>query len=328
MKSVDVDSRTTIPVDFATGANANLQKVMTADGVDKNGYSIQTRDLCDSNIEFGDRSENSFGRFVEERDPETGFYAEERLEPLVLDAVIDDSGDGKYTFNLVTENIGIFSLYMAYGDSEKRCTFDVDIQPNGQVRTRLGVSLAGVVNLASNPRTTPDGCFYGVVKDGLLVLPATRSPSASPTRFEDLSGREDPTVLIVASTFGTIFAAGICVGAVFMRVYRRKWLEEKGFIKPGEAYKLETNTVFESNDKLTRVGHELMMARVGILHTRSQRSVTKVETELNNLETEQEELVEEIRLLKRRIDLQARTVSPRPRPIPPVPSRTVHYLDF
>ena len=303
MQSVDVDSQTTLPVDFNTSNELLFQKSITADGVEKTGYSIQTRDLCDGNIEFGGRKQNTEAKFVEEKDPGTGLFAENRTSPLVVDAEIQDLDDGVYTYNLRTLHEGIFSLYISYGDRDKTCTFNVAVSgtPGEDAVVSMGVSLSGVVNLATDPRSTGDGCFYGVVKNGVVVLPLTSAPTVGPTVLSLPPTEDDQTALFVGSIGGGTVGFCVLVAAVFIIIYRRRWIRDKQFIEEGKAYKLDANTKFNTNDELSRVGRDLLAARAGILRARAQRATDKRTKELGKLENEYEELQEQIRLAKQRL---------------------------
>ena len=311
MQSVDVDSTTTLPVDFNTTSEPVFQKTMTADGIEKNGYTIQTRDLCDSNIEFGGRLQNTEAKFVEERDPVTGQFAEGRDRPLVIDAEIEDSEDGTYTYNLRTLHPGLFSLYLSYGDRDKSCTFSVSVDnvTNATADIVLGVSLSGVVNLATDPRSTGDGCFYGVVKEGLLVAPLTPAPTVGPTSLSLPPVESDETAVFVGAIGGGTVGFCVLIAAVFIVVYRRRWIRDKEYIEDGKAYKLDSNTKFNTNDELSRVGRDLLAARAGILRARAQRATDQRTKELGRLETESEELMEQVRIAKQRIE--AMDQSPR-----------------
>ena len=247
MKSIDVDSRTTRAIDFNTSTEVVQPKSLVADGMERAGYSIQTRDYCDGVVEFGDRTGNTAGVYVEEKDPSSGLYAQGRSTPLLLDAEIRDNNDGSYSYDLRTVNSGIFSLYVSYGDSDKKCTFDVSTssEDNYTAAILLGVDTAGIVNLATEPKSTPDGCFYGVVKRGIVAVPLTQSTTSTPTAFDLKEADNNAVIVLVGSIGGGICGLGGTVALALYLVYRRRWVQVKHYIADGEAYKMNLRTNYQ-----------------------------------------------------------------------------------
>ena len=283
MQSVDVESSVTTAVDFNNTEAAQIPKVISGDGVQKAGYSIQTRDICLFDIEFGNRAQNTAGKFVEETDPITGLYANNRTEPLIVDAEVVDSDDGTYTYNLKVLDDGIFSLHFFYGDRDKTCTFSV---------SSLGVVTTGPGS---------DGCFYGSVLRAVTVFPLTAAPTGSPTSLSLPPTESRETAVYVGAIGGSTLGILGLVAAAFVIMYRRRWEREKAFIEDGAAYKLEAMTNFNPNDKAQSIGRQLLASRTAIIRARANRDNLQRTDALGELETEQEELHEQIRLAKQRL---------------------------
>ena len=283
MQSVDVESSVTTAVDFNNTEAAQVPKTIIGDGEESTGYTIQTRDICLFDIEFGNRAQNTAGKFVEETDPITGLYANNRTDPLIVDAEVVDSDDGTYTYNLKVLDDGIFSLHFFYGDRDKTCTFSVDF---------LGVVTTGPGS---------DGCFYGSVLRAVQVFPLTAAPTVGPTVLSLPPTESDDTALFVGAIGGgTLGFLGV-IAAVFVIVFRRRWQRDKEFIEEGAAYKLEAITNYNENDKVSVVGRQLLASRAAIMRARAQRDNIQRSKELGALENEQEELQEQIRVAKQRL---------------------------
>lgn len=310
MQSVDVESSVTTAVDFNNTEAAQTPKTIIGDNSETAGYTIQTKDICLFDIEFGNRAQNTGGKFVEERDPQTGELAKNRTSPLIIDADVVDSQDGKYSFNLKVLDEGVFSLYFFYGDREKTCTFDV--------------SPSGLDYVVTNGPGS-DGCFYGSVLRGVNVLPLTDAPTANPTTISLPPTETDDTALFVGAIGGGTLGFLGFVAAIFVIVFRRRWQRDKEFIEEGAAYKLEAITNYNENDKVSVVGRQLLASRAAIMRARAQRDNIQRNKELGALETEQEELQEQIRIAKQKLQLSEATQTAPPRdgrPRAPRPERT------
>ena len=294
MQSVDVDSSVSTAVDFITGQSVAVPKVITGDDVESAGYSIQTKDLCLFDIEFGNRAQNTAGKFVEEVDPVTGVYGNNRTSPLVVDAKVKDTQDGKYSYNLQVLDEGVFSLFLYYGDRSKTCSLDVTIS---------GATYA----VTTGP--TADGCFYASALNAVRVLPATAAPTSRPTTDTLPPTSADDAAVIAGSIGGVLVVLGF-IAAAFAVVYKRRWQKDKQYISTGAEYKNYAKTVFKNDDKHTEVGRNLLASRALINRQRARNASSAVASALAGLQTEQEELVEQIRMVKAQILREAKGKHP------------------
>lgn len=287
MESVDVESSNTRSVDFNNTEGVDTLKTMLGDDIDYTGYSIQTFDKCDVAIEFGNRAQNTAGYFVEERDPETGGFKNNRISPLVVPAFVSDAQDGKYTYNLRVLDEGFFSLYFYYGGREKACLFNV--------------SVTGSNYSVHTGNSTEDGCYYGSVFRGVRVFPLTEAPTASPIGFNVPPTENDGTALFVGAIGGGSLAFLACVAAIFLVAFRRRWQKDKEFIEEGARYKLDANTTFSADSPLSQVGEQVLHTQQAILRERAKLDSAAGLGSLGELQTEQDELLEQIRVLKQSI---------------------------
>lgn len=294
--AVDVEASTTLTVDFPGDLGAGFsRKTVLADGIEADGFTIQTRDGCGSVVEFGGRTDNTEGIYVEKRDNVTGLYTNGSLTPRVITAQIEDDNSGKYKYNLKTLEEGIYSFYLYYGNPGDTCAFDLassNVDVGGQLVEVLTVTLDG----SSNPN-----CFFAEIQDAVEMLPLTPAPTNQPTPFEPLVQQTDDTAGLVASVGGGVVGACVAIAAFLALVYRRRWQRDKDFIEEGKRYKLDANTKFDPNDKLGVAGRELLASRQAILRLRAQRGQEMAD--LTKLENEQEDLMEQISAMKKRIEM-------------------------
>ena len=285
MKSVDVDSTTTVAIDFNTGEKASIPKRVIANNIDSAGYSIQTKDKCGFDVEFGNRADNTGGVFVEERNPETGLYGGNRTVPHVVAAIVVDNQDGTYAYNLKTSEPAIFSLHLYYGDRSKRCSFG----PNnsGSYPTREGLE--------------NDGCFYGTIYNAIHVLPESSSFTRSPTVLTLPPSFYSDTPIYVGAIGGTALGILSFVAIFFVFAYKKQWEWAKQYVETGELYKMDADTALPKNDKTLRIGHQILSTRAAIMWIRSGRNFGALEEEWGCLETENEELKEQIYQFERRM---------------------------
>lgn len=281
---MDVDSSLTEAVDFNNTEPALTPKEILGDNIQATGYSVQTKDLCEFSIEFGNRAQNTGAKFIEEKDPVTGLLAKNRTSPLIVEAEIEDSEDGTYTYNLRVLDEGIFSLYLYYGDREKTCNFDVTPAGSDYVVT-------------NGPGS--DGCYYASVLRAVRVFPLTSAPTAAPTASGTLPPTGvGPEVLVTGIGGGTIIGL-VVIAILLFFVYRRRWQREKKYILDGWDYRLDAETIYDPRSPLTTVGQQLQSTRAEITRARAGRDKQVVIEDMARLEIEQEELMETIQTKKR-----------------------------
>ena len=314
--SVDVESSTTVTVDFPNDVVNFTRKLVLADGEESDGFTIQTRDGCESVINFGGRTTNTEGLFVERANPSTGLYHNGSLTPRMIPAVIEDDNSGKYKYAIKTKEGGMYSLYVYYGNPGLSCGFDIS-------KTTAfvgGVSIeAATVTLQGSSR-----CFFGSAADAVEMVPLTNAPTESPTKLLDLSPEVDDTASIVGAVGGSVFALCGAIAAVMVVVYRRKWQREKKYIEPGRAYNLDSKTQFNANDPFGTTGRDLLASRAAILRARALRGNNSMA--VTQLQNDQDELLEQIGNLKK--SLQAQSPGVFSRESIPVHSRNHARLEF
>ena len=296
--AVDVEASTTQTVDFPANLNeAFTQKLVLADGQEADGFTIQTRDGCESNIEFGGRTENTLGIFVEKVDNVTGIYSNGSLTPQIITAEIEDNNNGQYKYNLKTLAEGSYSLYLYYGNPGDSCSFDFSssfVDVDGKSVEIISVTLDG---------GSSSSCFFAEIADAIEMIPLTAAPTNAPTPLDVIEQDTDDTATLVASVGGGVVGACVAIAAFLAVVYRRRWQRDKEFIEEGQRYKLDANTNFDPNDELSTTGRKLLASRAAIVRYRAQRGQDM--SDLSNLENEQEELMEQIAALKKRLQVHS-----------------------
>lgn len=295
--AVDVEASTTTTVDFPQNANkTNItfsRRMVFADGIESDGFTIQTRDGCKSAVEFGGRLSNTRGIFIERVSEETGLYTNGSLTPNVVEAKIEDDNSGRYKYFIQTELLGLYSFYMYYGNPDESCELNVtntSVDTGGQLVTHLTVLPSSV---------SSHSCFYAEVVDAIEMIPLNESTTVAPTLYVVPKRTRDDTAATVAAVGSGICAFFALIGAFFVLVYRRKWQRDKEFILDGQLYKLDANTNYDPNSKLGATGRQLLASREAISRLRAQRGQDEVD--LTALENEQAELLTQVMKLKKKL---------------------------
>lgn len=295
--AVDVEASTTQTVDFPVNLGQSFtRKFILADGIETDGFTIQTRDGCESLIEFGGRTENTRGIFVEKPNNITGLYFNGSTTPRIIDATIEDDNSGKYKYLLSTLEEGSYSFYLFYGNAGDSCAFNFSstfVNVDGSIVEVLTVQLDS---------GSSSSCFFAEIEDAVEMLPLTAAPTVGPTPLGTIEQEVDDTATLVASVGGGVVGACIAIAAFLAVVYRRRWQKDKMYIEEGKRYKLDANTKFDPNDKLGVAGRELLASRAAILRLRAQRGQEMAA--LTKLENEQEDLMEQIAALKKSVELK------------------------
>ena len=288
--TVDVESSQTLTVDFPEDVTNFTRKSVVADNVQSDGFWIQTRDGCEGLIGYGGRTSNTRGLFVERVDPVTGFYHNGSLTPNMIEAVIEDDGQGRYKYALQTASLGQYSLYLYYGNAAISCGFDIETTTSvvhGKALDIVSVNLTGHTN-----------CYFNSILDAVEMVPLTDAPTASPTAFVPLTPKDDGTAALIGGIGGGAFAVVAGLAALAAVYYRRKWNKDKQFIASGLEYGKEAKREYTNNDRFGAAGRELLAIRAAILRRRAQRGGDMAA--LSKLETEQEELTDQIDRLKKK----------------------------
>ena len=300
--AVDVESSTTLTVDFPDDVVNHTRKYVLADGAESDGYTIQTRDGCKGQVNFGGRIANTEGIYVERVNPATGLYHNGSLTPKQIAAVVEDDGSGKYKYAIKTEEEGLYSLYVYYGNPGMSCGFSFSTSTStvdGNIIEALTVTSAGV------PR-----CFFASVEDAIEMVPLTLSPTMSPSTLPPVDLEGDATASLVGAVGGSVLAFCVCVVAAMVIIYKRKWEREKGYIDSGRDYGLDAKTTYDKSDKFGVTGRQLLASRAAIIRQRAQRGIDK--SQLTALENEQEELLEQVAKMKKvlynRVEIPGETI--------------------
>ena len=314
--SVDVESSNTVTVDFPNDVVNFTRKLVLADGEESDGFTIQTLDGCESEINFGGRTANSEGLFVERTNPSTGLYHNGSLTPRMIPAVIEDDNSGKYKYAIKTKEEGMYSLYVYYGNPGLSCGFDI---------SKTAAFVGGVsIETASVTLQGSSRCFFGSVANAVEMVPLTSAPTESPTKLPDVAPEDDDAAILVAAVGGGVLAVCAAVAAVMAVVYRRKWQIEKKYIKPGLAYNQDSKTRYDPYNMYGSTGNNILSSRAAILRERALRS--KHMAAITQLQNDQDELFEQIGNLKK--SLQAQSPGVLSRESIPVHSRNYGRLEF
>ena len=289
--AVDVESSNTVTVDFPNDVASTYRKKVLADGIDNDGFSIQTRDGCKSNIAFGGRKSNTEGLFLERINPATGVYHNGSLTPRMIRAQVVDDNTGKYKYALQTMEEGLYSLYVYYGSPGMKCSFDISMDNI----TQGGVSME-TVNVSVKGSSS---CFFASVMDAVEAVPLTNSPTQSPTALRDFIA--DDTEVFVAAIGGGLVVTGGIIAAILAIVYKRKWNNKRMYVEPGSSYKKDGLQVSPRTQVHSETVRDILATRASIIRERANRG--KRMAAVTQLQNEQDELQEELAKLKRSVEV-------------------------
>ena len=293
--AVDVEASATLTVDFPADLNGTFtRKIVEANGEDSEGFSIQTRDGCKSQVEFGGRDSNTRGFYVERVNEATGLYHNGTVVPNIVPATLEDDNSGKYKFLLRTKREGLYSLHLYYGNPGDYCEFNY-------TKRYVNKEGADVEYLDVTPfNGSSSSCFFAEVEDAIEVIPVNYSGTLAPTSFRKIDTSVDNTAIVTTAVgLGVIGTCSLLAGYLLI-VYRRKWHKDKLYILEGKQYKLDAATKFNPNDALAVTGRQLQTTREAISRFRAQRGGE--EFDLSALIAEQDELKQQVLTFKQKLD--------------------------
>lgn len=285
MRTVSVDYSRTLrnqskPIAAAGGG------AFVADGWSKATFQISTSDSCNTRYTSGGLGKFAQGRLVLTSNPHYNATARRRLQdaPSVA-AQVTDELDGTYSLAFSTTVPGEYDLYLGFGPG---CG-----------------PWNGTAYPPSNSSSNGTDCWtFSLVNATTASEFITVAPTSPPSSGEDAFDWEVFKWVMIGLGI-TLCCCGFWI-LVLVRVYRKKWREDKKFVKPGEIALIEKHVDYSSNPT------GIQMAMFGKKVQESKQEIEKlrardpVQDDLRTLEYKKEvydlnkTLKDQVNVMKRR----------------------------